>query len=91
MIGSGLPDKRLLWHPRQDNKFVVGGGSQITLYEWAPDYPEIRHITSQHDLQFMKVSITDYGTEASMNLYFAIEASQTLRRFNFNAQIDITK
>lgn len=48
-------EKRLLWHPRQDNKFVVGGGSQITLYEWAPDHPEIRQITSQHDLQHMKV------------------------------------
>ncbi|KAJ6516352.1 hypothetical protein C8R45DRAFT_241220 [Mycena sanguinolenta] len=48
------PEKRLLWHPRQKNKFVVGGGSQITLYEWAPEQHEIRRITSQHDLQFMK-------------------------------------
>ncbi|KAF8971267.1 hypothetical protein BDZ97DRAFT_1901867 [Flammula alnicola] len=48
------PDKRLLWHPRHENKFVVGGGSQITLYEWASEYPEIRHVTSQHDLHFMK-------------------------------------
>ncbi|KAJ7087262.1 hypothetical protein B0H15DRAFT_843273 [Mycena belliarum] len=54
MVGPVLPDKRLLWHPRQENKFVVGGGSQITLYEWAPEQQEIRHITSQHDLQFMK-------------------------------------
>ncbi|KZP05522.1 hypothetical protein FIBSPDRAFT_765742 [Athelia psychrophila] len=49
-----MPDKRLLWHPRQENKFVVGGGSDITLYEWAPEKSEIRHVTSQHDLQFMK-------------------------------------
>jgi len=48
-------DKRLLWHPRQGNKFIVGSNSQITLYEWAAQYPEIRHITSQHDLHFMKV------------------------------------
>ncbi|TFK24770.1 hypothetical protein FA15DRAFT_618942 [Coprinopsis marcescibilis] len=47
-------DKRVLWHPRHDNKFVVGGNSQITLYEWASDFPEIRHITSQHDLHHMK-------------------------------------
>ncbi|KAJ7895961.1 hypothetical protein B0H14DRAFT_3081117 [Mycena olivaceomarginata] len=53
-MGPLQPEKRLLWHPRQENKFVVGGGSQITLYEWAPDQHEIRHITSQHDLQFMK-------------------------------------
>ncbi|KAJ7672841.1 hypothetical protein B0H17DRAFT_174454 [Mycena rosella] len=54
MVGLVQPEKRLLWHPRQENKFVVGGGSQITLYEWAPEQQEIRHITSQHDLQFMK-------------------------------------
>ncbi|KAJ7762788.1 hypothetical protein DFH07DRAFT_404320 [Mycena maculata] len=53
MVGPGS-EKRLLWHPRQENKFVVGGGSQITLYEWAPEQQEIRHVTSQHDLQFMK-------------------------------------
>lgn len=52
----GQPDKRLLWHPRQDNKFLVGGGSQITLYEWAPEFPEIRQVTSRHDLPHMKVS-----------------------------------
>lgn len=50
-----MPEKRLLWHPRQENKFVVGGGSDITLYEWAPAQSEIKHITSQHGLQFMKV------------------------------------
>ena len=49
-------EKRLLWHPRHDNKFVDGGGSQITLYEWAEEYPEIRHVTSQHDLHLMKAS-----------------------------------
>ena len=54
-------DKRLLWHPRKTNKFVVGGQSQITLYEWASEYPEIRHITSQHDLNFMKASPRFYS------------------------------
>jgi len=48
-------EKRLLWHPRGKNKFVVGGNSQIILYEWASQYPEIKHVTSQNDLQFMKV------------------------------------
>lgn len=47
-------DKRLLWHPRQDNKFIVGGNSQITLYEWAAEHPEIRHVTSRNDLAHMK-------------------------------------
>ncbi|THH17490.1 hypothetical protein EW146_g3338 [Bondarzewia mesenterica] len=46
--------KRLVWHPRGENRFIVGGGSQITLYEWSPGEPAIRHITSQQDLQLMK-------------------------------------
>ncbi|KAH7916597.1 hypothetical protein BJ138DRAFT_1201984 [Hygrophoropsis aurantiaca] len=54
MVASPQPEKRLLWHPRWENKFVVGGGSQMSLYQWAPEHTEIRHITSQHDLQFMK-------------------------------------
>ncbi|KAJ7595018.1 hypothetical protein C8J56DRAFT_928212 [Mycena floridula] len=45
-------EKKLLWHPRQLNKFIVGGSQSITLYEW--DYPNIRHVSSQHDLQHMK-------------------------------------
>jgi hypothetical protein len=55
MLTSNQPERRLLWHPRQDNKFIVGGGSQITLYEYAPRYPEIKLVTSQHDLHHMKV------------------------------------
>lgn len=52
---SAVLERRAQWHPRHDNKFIVGGGSQITLYEWAADFAEIRHVTSQHDLQFMRV------------------------------------
>ncbi|KAH9932531.1 uncharacterized protein B0H18DRAFT_1083268 [Fomitopsis serialis] len=47
-------DKRLLWHPRHQNRFVVGGGSQITLYEWVPDSSEIKQVTAQQDLPHMK-------------------------------------
>lgn len=61
------PEKRLLWHPRRENKFVVGGNTQITLYEWAPDYPEIRHVTSRHDLQFMKVRLLRLVTTTLSN------------------------
>ena len=57
MVASS--EKRLLWHPRGENKFVVGSLSQITLYEWRPEEPEIRQTTSQHDLQHMKVLL--YG------------------------------
>ncbi|OAX31307.1 hypothetical protein K503DRAFT_787918 [Rhizopogon vinicolor AM-OR11-026] len=34
---SAQAEKCLLWHPQWDNKFVVGGGSQMTMYEWAPE------------------------------------------------------
>ncbi|KAG1812241.1 uncharacterized protein BJ212DRAFT_1448295 [Suillus subaureus] len=54
MAPSAQAEKRLLWHPRWENKFMVGGGSQMTMYEWAPEESEIRHVTSQNDLQFMK-------------------------------------
>ncbi|KAH8822890.1 hypothetical protein DL96DRAFT_1671122 [Flagelloscypha sp. PMI_526] len=47
-------ERRLLWHPRGHNTFVVGSGSQITLYEWSPKLSEIRHLSSQYDLQFMR-------------------------------------
>lgn len=48
-------DRRVLWHPRHEHKFAVGGGANITLYEWTPDSPVIRHISAQDDLQHMKV------------------------------------
>ncbi|KAF9268842.1 hypothetical protein L218DRAFT_1073280 [Marasmius fiardii PR-910] len=51
---SSTTEKRLAWHPRHLNRFIVAGGSQITLYECAPAQPEIRHITSQNDLHLMK-------------------------------------
>jgi len=54
MVTSGQPERRLLWHPRRENKFVLGGGSQITLYEYTPG--AFRLLTAQHDLQFMKAS-----------------------------------
>ncbi|KIP06122.1 hypothetical protein PHLGIDRAFT_107382 [Phlebiopsis gigantea 11061_1 CR5-6] len=47
-------EKRLIWHPRLDNKFLVGGGSQVTLYEWVSDSSEIKHVTSKQDLNLMK-------------------------------------
>ncbi|KAH9948641.1 hypothetical protein B0H21DRAFT_732415 [Amylocystis lapponica] len=47
-------EKRLLWHPRRENRFVVGGGSQITLYEWMAEPSQIKHVTSQLDLSLMK-------------------------------------
>ncbi|OSC97421.1 hypothetical protein PYCCODRAFT_1419471 [Trametes coccinea BRFM310] len=47
-------DKRLLWHPRGQNKFVVGGSSQITLYEWLPQSSQIKQVASQMELNAMK-------------------------------------
>ena len=52
-----LADRRLLWHPRLDNRFLVGGGTQLTVYEWLPDLSEIKHVASKYDLQMLKVCI----------------------------------
>ncbi|KAG9316820.1 hypothetical protein JVU11DRAFT_2886 [Chiua virens] len=54
MVTTAQAEKHLLWHPRRQHKFVVGGGSQMSMYEWAPDRSEIRHLSSQSDLSFMK-------------------------------------
>ncbi|KAF8134417.1 hypothetical protein EV363DRAFT_1562004 [Boletus edulis] len=54
MITAAQAEKHLLWHPRRQHKFVVGGGSQMSMYEWAADRSEIRHLSSQSDLSFMK-------------------------------------
>ncbi|KAK0452344.1 hypothetical protein EV421DRAFT_1768424 [Armillaria borealis] len=85
-------EKRLLWNPRQGNKFIVGGGSQITLYEWTEEYPEIRHITSQHDLQYMKCfawspdpyfdDLVAVGNSSGRVDLFRLEASKYARRNN---------
>ncbi|KAI0355754.1 hypothetical protein OH77DRAFT_1402535 [Trametes cingulata] len=47
-------DKRLLWHPCGQNKFVVGGSAQITLYEWLPQSSQIKQVASQLELNTMK-------------------------------------
>ncbi|KAK0434712.1 hypothetical protein EV421DRAFT_1989354 [Armillaria borealis] len=85
-------EKRLLWNPRQGNKFIVGGGSQITLYGWTEKYPEIRHITSQHDLQYMKCfawspdpyfdDLVAVGNSSGRVDLFQLEASKYARRNN---------
>lgn len=57
MVVNTQLEKRLLWHPRVPNKFAVGGSGQITLYELHPGHSEtkIKHVTSQQELQLMKV------------------------------------
>ncbi|TDL25945.1 WD40 repeat-like protein [Rickenella mellea] len=51
---SSRTDRRLLWHPRLENRFIVGGGSQITLYEWSHHGRDVRQVTSRSDLQLMR-------------------------------------
>lgn len=51
---AGKTDKKLLWHPQNQNRFIVGGGTQITLFSWEPEVSGIQFISSQADLQLMK-------------------------------------
>ena len=55
-MSSSKIEKRLLWHPRNKNRFIVGGGTQITLFGWEPRTKDIQKIAAQSDLQLMKVS-----------------------------------
>lgn len=48
-------DRRLLWHPRLDSKFLVGGGTQVTVYELLPNSSQSRYVASKHDLPALKV------------------------------------
>ena len=50
-------DKRIIWSPLRRHKFLVGGSSQLTLYDWSPDDSSVRHVASQQDLQLMKVTL----------------------------------
>ncbi|KZT65334.1 hypothetical protein DAEQUDRAFT_747081 [Daedalea quercina L-15889] len=63
-------EKRLLWHPRRRNRFVVGGGSQITLYEWIPQSSEIMQVTAQQDLPIMKCFA--WSSDASLDDLIAV-------------------
>ncbi|KAH9915044.1 uncharacterized protein BXZ73DRAFT_92696 [Epithele typhae] len=49
-----VSDRHLIWHPRGQNKFIVGGSTQITLYEWFPESSEIKQVASQLELNQMK-------------------------------------
>ena len=53
-----IPDKRVVWHPRLNDQFVVGGGTQITLFELGHEYPEIRQAASRNELHHMRVRRT---------------------------------
>ena len=50
--------RRVLWHPRLDNRFIVGNASQVTLYQWLSESSEIKHVTSSYvqDAITIKVS-----------------------------------
>ena len=49
-------DRQLLWHPRLDYKFLVGGGSQVTAYELLPDSNQSKYVASKHDIAPLKVT-----------------------------------
>lgn len=67
-----IPDKRLVWHPRRDDEFVVGGGTQITLYSLAREYPEIRQIASRNDLHHMRVCQRPFSSPRRTNNHASV-------------------
>ena len=66
-------ERRLSWHPRLDNRFLVGGGGQLSLYEWCSDPSEIKPVTSKHDLQMMKVrAIVIHSVQLTPHIHILI-------------------
>jgi hypothetical protein len=54
-MASGSPsERRITWSPLGQNRFVVGGSSQLTLYDWSPG-DSVLHVASRQDLQSMRV------------------------------------
>ncbi|EJU04337.1 WD40 repeat-like protein [Dacryopinax primogenitus] len=45
---------QVIWDPRGTDRFIVGGGTDVKMYEWAPDEGKIKLVTVQTDLQYMK-------------------------------------
>lgn len=52
---SAKADRRVIWDPRRQNRFIVGGGSQISLYGWNPSSSGFSLITARSEFQLMKV------------------------------------
>lgn len=51
------PEKKLVWHPTRQNRFVVGGGDpigQVKIYDW-DGKADITEVTALGDLEHMKV------------------------------------
>ncbi|KAI9507918.1 hypothetical protein F5148DRAFT_1276009 [Russula earlei] len=47
-------EKRITWSPLGQNRFVVGRGSQITLYDWSPEDSSTHSVASQQCSQHIK-------------------------------------
>lgn len=56
MASGSHSEKRIAWSPLGQNRFVVGGNSQLTLYDWSPE-DSILHVASRQDLQSMRVKL----------------------------------
>ncbi|KZO95494.1 hypothetical protein CALVIDRAFT_537869 [Calocera viscosa TUFC12733] len=45
---------QVIWDPRGSDRFIVGGGTDVKMYEWVPNEGRIKLVTVQTDLQYMK-------------------------------------
>jgi hypothetical protein len=81
-------DRRAIWHPRHPDKFAVGGGANISLYEWSKEEGNIRRAASYDDLQHMKAStvlhlpstLRSSDVTASFLTVLCVELRRVIRR-----------
>lgn len=74
-MASVIHERRLSWHPRRENQFVVSGASQISLFDWSPETHQFNHIASQHDLQSLRVRTQKLTRQFNKNVDVFIRLS----------------
>ena len=65
-----VPGRHILWHPFLEDRFLVTGGTQITLYTWEGGNEDYKHIASRslHDPQLVKVCASSFLRIAAESL-----------------------
>ncbi|KAI0699585.1 hypothetical protein BC835DRAFT_1267644 [Cytidiella melzeri] len=65
-------ERRVLWHPTLNSRFVVGSSSQVTLYQWLSESSEIKHVTSIHGHEASSMKCIAWSPDPSYDDLIAI-------------------
>ncbi|KAI0338210.1 hypothetical protein BDW22DRAFT_1487781 [Trametopsis cervina] len=65
-------ERRVLWHPRLNNRLLVGSSSQVTLYEWLSESSEIKHVTSSHGQELISMKCMAWSPDPAYDDLIAV-------------------